>query len=198
MAANIEPNDTVTDVLKKINAEIDSRRSYGVRPENIDKPQKAAACIWSNGSAAWRCGEPQDMPVCPHGSKELKEVLNERNAERFKCSDYDWDKIGRLEARASRLIKKEGVKTQNTISPTQCLDANEMVITGLTPKQANLLAPLFSPLPLYSGSTEAGWRDEFSLRGIEIPPGIAQHRLDDLDPETIKALAEKAALESTD
>jgi len=195
MAVVIKAEDTLETALEKINSEIDSRRTYGVRREVLPTTRKATRCMWSNANAQWFCGLPETKRVCPTASEELKRELAEIQARRYQCryprTEDEWKAFTQESDRLGEKFRRERPKCRDVVSEVQCLDANEIAIVGMTREKVRELAPLFAELPLYSGSFEARTRGVFALRGIEIPPGIAKQRLDDLDPETIKALVEK-------
>lgn len=195
MAIVIKPEDTIETAMEKINQEIDSRRAYGVRREELPSTRKVTRCMWSNASATWVCGMPETKRVCPRASEELKRELAEIQAKRYQCqyprTEEEWKTFTEESDRLGQKFRREQPKCHDVVSEVQCLDANEITIVGMEREKAKELAPLFAKLPLYTGSFEARTKGVFSLLGIEIPPGIARQRLDDLDRETIKALVEK-------
>jgi len=54
------------------------------------------------------------------------------------------------------------------------LDANELMVVGLSRQRLDSLVLLFDPLPLFSGSHEARERGNFSLVDIDAPPAIRE------------------------
>lgn len=197
MVAVITEEDTLEEAFRKINAEIDGLRSYGIRREELPSTRKAVRCFWSNGSSEWYCGKAGGRTVCPSGSKELKDAYKKYESLRETCSPQDTsDEIMEEVRLISTLMDAERVECHSATAKVQCLDANELVIVGMSVAKAQALQPVFNNLPLYSGSFEAKLRGDFSLLGIEIPPPIRQTRLDDLDAQTIRALVEKAGEEA--
>lgn len=196
MAIVIKPEDTIETTLEKINQEIDSRRNYGVRREELPSTRKVTRCIWSNGTASWMCGLPDTRRVCPGASAEFKRELTDIQAKQDSCrfprGEEEWNQFQKESREFSEKYDREKPSCRQIVSRVQCLDANEIVIVGMNREKARDLAPLFAELPLYSGSFEARMGGKFTLKGIEIPPAIARQRPDDLDRETIKALVEKA------
>lgn len=195
MAVVIKPEDTLETALEKINQEVDSRRTYGIRREELPSTRKVSRCMWSNAHAQWLCGSPETKRVCPTAGKELKRELAEIQAKRDNCryprGEEEWRQFMEESHNLSEKFTKEKPSCREVVSRVQCLDANEITIVGMEREKVRELAPLFAELPLYSGSFEARSRGVFTLRGIEIPPGIAKQPLDELDRETIKALVEK-------
>jgi len=82
------------------------------------------------------------------------------------------------------------------------LDANEILVTygiGGWPKELNRpkiwesFKEMLIDLPLYSGSTEAKVRGVFSLKDIDVPPGVIVGLVDGtLDKDSVEALRRKA------
>ena len=192
MVANITPDDTMMDAIIKINKEIDTRRTYGVRREEIQKTNKAARCSWSNGSARWNCGPIGGRLTCPGASDKVTALLNEVNRLKDTCNRVDREASYVAMDMVVKQIREENARCKPVKSKVQCLDANEIVVEGIGARKTDSLSTFFNPLPLYSGSFEARERGLFSLKGIEIPPGVARQKLDDLDPQTINALVEKS------
>lgn len=195
MTTVIKPEDTLETAMEKINQEIDSRRTYGIRREELPTTRKVTRCMWSNASAAWVCGLPETRRVCPTASEELKHELAEIQDKRYTCwypkTESEWRTFSEESERVSEKFRREKPKCREVVSKVQCLDANEIAIVGMEREKIKELAPLFAKLPLYSGSFEARTRGVFTLKGVEIPPGIAKQPLDELDRETIRALVEK-------
>ena len=54
------------------------------------------------------------------------------------------------------------------------LDANELMVVGLTKQRLEKLIPSFIELPLHTGSFEARMAGRFSLEGIDAPPAIRE------------------------
>lgn len=195
MTVVINSKDTLETTIEKINQEIDSRRTYGIRREELPTTRKVTRCMWSNAQAQWVCGLPETKRECPTASEGLKRELAEIQTKRFGCqyprTDEEWKTFTEESDRLAEKFRREQPECRDVVSEVQCLDANEIVIIGIERAKSNELAPLFNELPLYRGSFEARARGVFTLKGIEIPPGIATLPLDDLDRETIKALVEK-------
>lgn len=199
MAVEISSTDTLVEALKKINDEIDKRRHYGIRREELPTTKKVTRCMWSNASASWFCGMPETRTVCPSASEAIQEILTERVEERNRCwtpgGEKEWYDFVERSRKAGDIFEKEKPKCREVVSKVQCPDANEIIITGLDRKTAQKIAPLFNELPLYKGSFEARTRGEFKLLGIEVPPPIANIPIEELNPETITALVEKSLVE---
>jgi len=200
MTVEISKDDTLVEALKKINDEIDRRRTYGVRREELPTIKKVTRCMWSNASASWFCGHPETRSVCPSASETIRKILAKRAEERDRCwhprDEKEWEAFLERSREAGEAFEKEKPKCREVVSKVQCPDANEIVITGLDHKTIQKIAPLFNELPLYRGSFEAKTRGEFRLLGVEIPPPIANIPLEELDPETITALVEKSLAET--
>lgn len=200
MVALLSKEDTLEIALEKINTEINNRRSYGVRREEVPSTRNLTRCMWSNGSARWYCGSPEGRTVCPGGSEELQERLRQINERRDLCwhpkGESEWDKFFDDGVELHRQVNKEHIKCHEVTSKVQCVDANEICVHGAARVKVKAMEELFDRLPLYSGSFEARGSGAFSLKGIEIPPGIHRQRLDDLDPQTIQALVDKAMEEA--
>ena len=200
MAVEINKSDTLRQALEKIEKEINNRRTYGVRREELPTTKQVTACIWSNANAAWFCGRPQTGRVCPNASREIQEILRGYDERRNKCwsprTQVELDEMLKRGDEEGKVFEREKPDCHEVVSKVQCLDANEIVITGMERRQVQALAPLFNQLPLYAGSFEARGRGKFGLLGIEIPPPIANKTLDELDPQTIAALVEKSLVES--
>ena len=200
MVVEIDKSDTLGQALEKIQKEIDSRRTYGVRREELPTTKQVTSCIWSNASAGWYCGRAQTRVICPNASKEVQEILRARNERFDKCwvprTQEEFNAEVALSDKQGEVIKREKPQCKEVVSRVQCLDANELVITGMNRRQVQALAPLFNALPLYSGSFEAKAQGEFGLLGIEVPPPIANTPLEKLDAKTIAALVEKSLVET--
>lgn len=198
MAAVIKKGDTLDDVVAKINREIDSRRTYGIRrdcaPEDTDM-RKASVLFWSNGNCRWYVTEPPTATIrCRDGSPELKEAVDTLNELIDSCA-YLWkdlDEFVNRRARFEEIKEREKADCRAVTSRCQCLDANEVLVVGAKRDLLKALADarILETLPLYHGSVEARTRGDFCLIGIEVPPPLRNIPVDQMDKETLRALTE--------
>lgn len=193
MAVIIEKGDTLETAIEKINKEIDTRRTYGVRREVLTTTRKAYQLVWSNANASWYPAWIQDELKCSDGT-EIKRLLAIVNEIRETCEYSKLDYVARGETidKLKQLEKEGKTRCKFIRSKRQCLDANQIAVIGLSRKTLDVISPLLDVLPLYAGSFEARVRGKFSLKDIEVPPPIARVPLDELDPQAISALVEKA------
>ena len=171
----INKDDTLDRALEKINQEIESRRSYGVRREELPTTKKAHKLVWSNARAGWYVAPVQDEIKCAD-SEEINRLVDQSNIIQRTC-DYSMANMNKITEVMSRLreLEKEGkTKCRFVPSKTQCLDANEVAVIGVPKRVLESIVPLLNDLPLYAGSFEARERGVFSLRGIEIPPPLKE------------------------
>ncbi len=175
MPVVINKDDTLDRALGKINQEIESRRSYGVRREELPTTKKAHKLVWSNARAGWYVAPVQDEIRCAD-SKEIKTLVDQGNIIQRTC-DYSMANMNKIDEVMSRLreLEKEGkTKCRFVPSKTQCLDANEVAVVGVPKRLLESIATVLNDLPLYAGSFEARERGVFSLRGIAIPPPLKE------------------------
>lgn len=171
----IKKDDTLVQALEEINRKIDSRRSYGVRREELPTTYKAQKLVWSNAGARWYVAPVQDEIRCAD-SEEISRLVDQGNIIQRTC-DYSMANMDKgIEAmRRLRELEKEGkTKCRFVPSKTQCLDANEVAVIGVPKRLLESIAPMLNDLPLYAGSFEVRERGVFSLRGIEIPPPLKE------------------------
>lgn len=205
MTAIIEAGDTLDAALDKINREIRSRRSYGVRIENLPTTRKANRIAWSNGSASWYVQNPDKEIRCKSPSSEIQQMVNVCNhienlsreearvlLEAIQRTERDpegaaWDVCWKLMDK----VKTGEADCKWVPSKRQKLDANEIAVVGLNRSTLDILTRMMEDLPLYSGSFEAKQRNVYSLRGIEVPPAMKNIPLDQLSPIDIKAFVDK-------
>lgn len=190
MAVYITKDDTFESAVGKIDREIDSRRSYGVRREELTTIKAASVLSWSNGSAEWWAGGPQTETRCK-GSDVLLELVEAAWNLHNDCSS-DWGRMMDVGGKLRDQIQAEKAECKQVTSEVQCLDANQIAVVGVPRSKLTSMAKFLNPLPLYAGSFEARERGIFSFRGIEVPPPIAQMPLDALDKQAIDALIDKA------
>ena len=113
----VSPDMSDEDIISEINAEINARRTYGLRKEASPSNKPWRVLSWSAGSSEW--------------------------------GQY-WD-------------SRRGSAT---------LDANQIGVSGISRVRLESLLGELGSLPLGRGSVEARQRGEYSLEGIEIPPGL--------------------------
>lgn len=198
MPVIIKPSDTLDDVVAKINREIDSRRSYGIRRECIPEGvslKHVYGLMWSNGGCRWNVTHPPTwIPKCKDGSREFRDALDELVDYITSCKYMveDYRNYQERRDRFQRLKEKEGVECRATKSRCQCLDANEILVVGARRRLLEALANgrVLKTLPFYHGSFEARQRGDFCLIGIEIPPPLRKIPVDQLDDKTLEALTE--------
>jgi hypothetical protein len=174
MTIIIKKEDTLLTALDKVNKEVASRTKYGLRTEELPSKANAHRLVWSNNQAAWHTSNYIEHDIlCPGDDKPMthKEYVDK----------YLYRSSGRPDPKQCKV----------SISKTQQMDANELLVQGVTLKTLELLARLANDLPLYRGSFEAKQRGVFSLRGIDVPPGIAQIPLAQMDPTNLEALVDK-------
>lgn len=172
MAIEVKKGDTLEQAISNINKEIDGRRSYGVRAESLPSRKLPKKLCWSNGSAEWWPSHPDIMIKCKcETGVNISDDLAVVN--KPWCIEREDTATG-FNKRAAAYDNIRQAKCVCTKVPheTQCLDANEILVTGLSIVVLKEMAPILNQLPLYSGSFEARSRGEFKLSGIEIPPGL--------------------------
>ena len=175
MAVYIDKEDTLEETLDKINREIESRRSYGTRVEELTTTKKATTLNWSNGNASWYAGRIQEEVKCSAKLPEIQSLANFwadlANAYPKECK-FDIENMSKSRGALREMEDKGTIECRHLPSKAQCLDANQIVVVGVPRKVLDSIASLLDQLPLYSGSFEARERGEFSLKGVEIPPGL--------------------------
>lgn len=187
MPVSVNPTDDLLMAAEKINTEIRKRKTYGLRSEEVESASRVHKLVWSNASRAWYVAPPSRELHCRNASKELLDVVEKINNLRGSCQEY-----GDVMLRYWDLMRQEKPSCTRKISRQQCLDANEILVSGVRKDVLEILAGvLLEPLPLYRGSYESRERGEFSLRGIQVPPAIAKRSVQELDPQTVKELAKK-------
>lgn len=175
MPVVIDKGDIFEQALEKINSEIDSRRSYGVRREELPSIRKSHKLVWSNARASWYVAPVQDEIRCTD-SEEINRLVGQGNIIQKTCdySTANMDKSIEAMKRLRELEKESKTACRFVPSRTQCLDANEVVVIGVPKRLLESILPLLNELPLYRGSFEARERGVFSLRGISIPPPLKE------------------------
>lgn len=177
MVVHIKKGDTLGEVVEKINHEIDNRRSYGRREEDLPSTNQVSGLYWSNNSRTWLVGMPPTYTwECPE-----EKIPKKKYAE--------GEKVNQSHVRGIPMYEIKGCKRKT--SRVQNLDANEIVVVGIKREILNSITPFLEVLPLYGGSFESRARGEFSLKGIEMPPGIASalnQGIDELTPDKLKTI----------
>lgn len=173
--AEIKKGDSLEQAISNINKEIDGRRAYGVRVESLPSRKLPKKLHWLNGPAEWWPSNPDMMTKCKcEAGVNISDDLAIINKPWCIEREEGVDTAARFNKRAAAYDNIRQAKCVCTRVPheTQCLDANEILVTGLSMAVLREMAPVLNQLPLYSGSFEARSRGEFKLSGIGIPPGL--------------------------
>jgi hypothetical protein len=135
---------------------------------------------------------------------EVEGILNVINNEISNRRSYGTREEALLKGQSGKVLSWSNGSASWYFGPTYKgpdsigLDANQVLVTygpGGWPRELNSpriwdsFKEMLMDLPLYSGSTEAKQRGVFSLKGIDIPPGIVRGLIDGtLDSDSEEAI----------